>query len=76
MTVQQKTGWGEVMSRNLIGVTFWGKKSNILRLGFVLYMKNVTVSNFGALPGRSGGNCVMDSTDLPVSLEGEGFLKD
>lgn len=59
------------MSRNLIRVIFWGKKFNILRLSFVLYMKNVTVSNFGVLPGRSGGKCVMDRADLPVSLEGE-----
>lgn len=59
------------MSRNFIRVIFWGKKPSRLRLGFVLYMKNVTVSNFGVLPGRSGGNCVMDKADLPVNLEGE-----
>lgn len=62
------------MSRSLMGVVFWGQKSNVLRLGFVLYMKNVTVSNFGVFPGRSGGNCARDRADLPVSLEGESYF--
>lgn len=58
------------MSRSLMGVVSWGQKSNVLRLGFVLYIKNVTVSNFGVFPGRTGGNCARDRADLPVSLEG------
>lgn len=51
-----------------MGVIFCGKKSNALTLGFVSYLKNVTVSNFGVFPGRSGGDYVGDRVDPSVSL--------
>lgn len=49
-------------------IIFCGKKSNALMLGFVLYLKNVTVSNSGVFPGRSGGDHVWDRVNLSVSF--------
>lgn len=36
-----------------------------------MYIKNVTVSNIGVFPGRSGEDCVRNRAHLPVSLESE-----
>lgn len=60
MTIQERRGVGVVIvrSRNLMGVLFCRKKFNILMLGSVLYLNNVTNSNFGVFPGRFDGDCV------------------
>lgn len=60
MTIQERRGVGLVIvrSRNLMGVLFCRKKFNILMLGYVLYLNNVTNSNFGVFPGRFDGDYV------------------